>query len=348
MNRSLSVSLLAFAGLLGSATVASAQSVELRMATLAPTGSQWEKTLSAGGVLVASGTKNRVTVKYFADGGQGDEVDYVRKINAGQLDGAAVTSTGLAMIDPSIKVLELPMMFADVKEMDYVRNKMWKHFQKKFEKKGYLLGQPGDVGPIYFLSKNKVESLADLKNQKVWRWGDDDVTKEMYSQLGLTGVPLGVPEVEGNLTGGKINACYGPPLAAMTLGWTPPKVKYMTKMSMAYGIGATIIKLDALKNISADDQKVIAKVEKKTAKKLLKAVRKDNDQSLKQMIRKGVKQVATSADMVTDFTNAAQATWKALVGKTYSQDELDDVLKYRDEYRAKHGSATKTTAAAKP
>ena len=337
MNRSLTVSLLAFAGLLGTASVAAADTVELRMATLAPTGSRWEKTLSDGGTKVADGTESRVTVKYFADGGQGDEVDYIRKINAGQLDGAAVTTTGLAMIDPSIKVLELPMMFTDVKEMDYVRKKMWKHFQKKFEKKGFLLGEPGDVGPIYFLSKNKVESLADLKNQKVWRWGDDDVVKEMYSQLGLSGVALGVPEVEGNLTGGKINACYGPPLAAMTLGWTPPKVKYITKMSMAYGIGATVIKLDALKNVSDADKKVIKKAEKKVAKALLKAVRKDNDQSLKQMKRKGVKEVTVKDDMVSDFRTAAEATWKSLVGKLYSQDELDDVLKYRDEYRAKKG-----------
>jgi TRAP-type C4-dicarboxylate transport system substrate-binding protein len=219
--------------------------------------------------------------------------------------------------------------------MDYVRKKMWKHFQKKFEKKGFLLGEPGDVGPIYFLSKNKVETLADLKNQKVWRWGDDPVVKEMYTQLGLSGVPLGVPEVEGNLTGGKINACYGPPLAAMTLGWTPPKVKYITKFSMAYGMGATVIKLDALKNVTAADQKNIAKIQKAIAKKLMKAVRKDNDLSLKQMKRKGVKVVETKPEMIAEFTTAAEATWKALVGTVYSQDELDDVLKHRDAYRAK-------------
>jgi TRAP-type C4-dicarboxylate transport system substrate-binding protein len=326
---------MALAGLGGSASVAAADNVELRMATLAPTGSRWEKTLSDGGTQIATKTSDRVTVKYFADGGQGDEVDYIRKINAGQLDGAAVTTTGLAMIDPSIKVLELPMMFETVEEMDYVRKKMWKHFQKKFEKKGFQLGEAGDVGWIFFLSKNKVESLADLKNQKVWRWGDDDVVKEMYKQLGLTGVPLGVPEVEGNLTGGKINACYGPPLAAMTLGWTPPKVKYITSMPMAYGIGATVIKLDAIKNVSKDDLKAIDKIQKSVAKKLKKAVRKDNDASLKQMKRKGVKEVTVSEDMVKEFAKAAEATWKALAGKLYTQDELDDVLKYRDEYRAK-------------
>jgi TRAP-type C4-dicarboxylate transport system substrate-binding protein len=87
--------------------------------------------------------------------------------------------------------------------------------------------------------------------------------------------------------------------------------------------------------VSADDRKVITKVEKKVAKGLLKSVRKDNDQSLKQMKRKGIKVVEQSEDMISAFATAAEATWKALAGKLYSQDELDDVIKYRDEYRAK-------------
>ena len=332
MKRNVLLSLATLAALTGTAA---AENVELRMATLAPTGSRWEKTLTEGGTQIAKATENRVTVKYYADAGQGDERDYIRKINAGQLDGAAVTSVGLAMIDPSIKVLELPMMFETIEEMDYVRKKMWKHFQKKFEKKGFQLGEPGDVGWIYFLSKNKVSALKDLKNQKVWMWADDAVVKAMYSKLGVSGVPLGVPEVEANLTAGKINACYGPPLAAMTLGWTPPKIKYMTSMPMAYSIGATVIKLDALKKLSQDDFKKVEKITKKISKGLMKAVRKDNTESQKQMKRKGVTVVDTPADMIADFRTAAESVWKELAGKVYSQAELDDVLKYRDEFRAK-------------
>jgi TRAP-type transport system periplasmic protein len=332
MKRNVLLSLATLAALTGTAA---AENVELRMATLAPTGSRWEKTLTEGGTQIAKATENRVTVKYYADAGQGDERDYIRKINAGQLDGAAVTSVGLAMIDPSIKVLELPMMFETIEEMDYVRKKMWKHFQKKFEKKGFQLGEPGDVGWVYFLSKNKVSALKDLKNQKVWMWADDAVVKAMYSKLGVSGVPLGVPEVEANLTAGKINACYGPPLAAMTLGWTPPKIKYMTSMPMAYSIGATVIKLDALKKLSQDDFKKVEKITKKISKGLMKAVRKDNTESQKQMKRKGVTVVDTPADMIADFRTAAESVWKELAGKVYSQAELDDVLKYRDEFRAK-------------
>ena len=47
--------------------------------------------------------------------------------------GAAVTAVGLAMIDESIRVLELPMMFESVEELDYVADKLWPYFQKKMK-----------------------------------------------------------------------------------------------------------------------------------------------------------------------------------------------------------------------
>jgi TRAP-type transport system periplasmic protein len=336
MMRLTSLLSVAAAFALASASTARAENVELRLATLAPSGSPWMEVLGKAQAEIKDKTGGRVTLKYYEGGQQGDERDFVRKIGLGQLDGAAITSIGLAMIDESIRVLELPMMFSSAEELDYVADKMWPYFQKKFEKKGYELGDEGDVGWVYFLSKKKVSTLADLKDQKVWMWGDDKVVQETFKVLGVSGVPLGVPEVDANLTSGKINACYGPPLAAMTLGWAS-KVKYMTSMPMSYAIGATVIKLDAMKKISADDLKKIKKITKKVSKDLRKSVRKDNKNAEKQMQRKGVQITNVDAAMVADFQKASEQVWKNLVGKVYSQDELDMVLKYRAEYRAKKG-----------
>jgi len=202
---------------LAAARPAHADNAELRIATLAPAGSPWMDVLDKASVEIKDKTSSRVTLKYFEGGQQGDERDFVRKIKLGQLDGAAVTSIGLAMIDESIRVLELPMMFDSVDELDYVADKMWPYFQKKFEKKGFRLNDRGEVGWIYFLSKNKVESLNDLKGQKLWMWGDDQLVGAMFKKLGLNGVPLGVPEVDAALTSGKIDAAYGSPVAAVDL-----------------------------------------------------------------------------------------------------------------------------------
>lgn len=314
---------------------AAAQNVELRLATLAPPGSAWMKILDRGAAEVAKKTESRVTIKYYAGGVQGDERDVVRKIRLGQLDGAAVTSVGLAMIDESIRVLELPMMFETIEEMDYVRDKMWPYFVKKFEKKGFKLNEPGDVGWVYFMSKAKVEKLADLKGAKIWQWGDDQLVRSIFGKLSLNGVPLGVPEVDAALTSGRINACYSSPLAAVALQWNT-KVKFMTEMPMSYAIGATVISIPAYEKATEADRKAVQKITKTMGKKLRATVRKDNVSAAKQMTRKGVTIVKTSPEMIADFRKAAESVWKEMAGKMYSQAELDMVLKYRDEFRAKN------------
>ena len=280
-------------GMSAAPRVAAADPVELRIATLAPSGSKWMEVLDKAAGDVATKTSNRVTLKYFEGGSQGDERDFVRKIKLGQLDGAAVTSIGLSMIDESIRVLELPMMFDTVDELDYVADKLWPSFQAKFEKKGFKLNDRGEVGWIYFLSKNKIEKIDDIKSQKVWQWGDDALVGAMYKKIGVNGVPLGVPEVDAALTGGRINAAYGSPIAAVALQWYT-KVKYMTSMPMRVAIGATVVSLDALKKISDEDQKAVQAIGTASSKKLRKAIRKENENATETMGRKGVTIVTTS------------------------------------------------------
>jgi TRAP-type C4-dicarboxylate transport system substrate-binding protein len=305
---------------------AKADPTEVRLATLAPSGSPWMAVLDKAAGEIKTKTAGRVTMKYFEGGQQGDERDFVRKIKLGQLDGAAVTSIGLAMIDESIRVLELPMMFNSAEEVDYVADKMWPYFK---------LNDRGEVGWIYFLSKNKVETVADLKGQKIWQWGDDQLVGAMFKKLGLNGVPLGVPEVDGSLTSGRISACYGSPIAAVALQWYT-KIKYMTSMPMSFAIGATVVSLESLKKMSPEDQKAVEQIGKSASKKLRKVIRKANEDAKNTMTRKGVTVVQTPVAMIDQFTKMAAEVQTQLTGKVYSKEELAMVIKYRDEFRAKH------------
>lgn len=331
------------------AQAAPAGAVELRIASLAPSGSPWMSVLDKASGEIKEKTGGRVTLKYFPGGQQGDERDFIRKIKAGQLDGAAITAIGLSMIDESIRVLELPMMFATVEELDYVADKMWPYFQAKFEKKGFKLNDRGEVGWTYFLSKNKVETLADLKSQKLWMWGDDALVGAMFRKLGVNGVPLGVPEVDSALTSGRINACYGSPVAAVALQWYT-KVKYMTTMPMAFGIGATVMNIESLKKVPEADLKTMQTIARAASKKLRKTIRKAGDDAKSTMVRKGITVVTTPPATVAEFTKQAEQVWKDLAGKVYTQAELDMVLKYRAEHRAKGGKpgATPATPATPP
>jgi TRAP-type C4-dicarboxylate transport system substrate-binding protein len=309
---------------------------EVRIATLAPEGSPWMGVLDKAASEIKEKTSSRVKLKYFAGGQQGDERDFVDKIKLGQLDGAAVTSIGLAMIDESIRVLELPMIFDSAEEVDYVADKMWPYFQAKFEKKGFKLNDRGEVGWIYFLSKNKVTNLGELKAQKIWQWGDDKLVGTLFGKLGLNGVKLGVPEVDPSLTSGRINACYGSPVAAVALQWYS-KIKFMTSMPMSFAIGATVVSMKSLEKLSAEDQKTLEEIGSANAKKLRKVIRRANEDAQATMVKKGITVVETPQAMKDEFTKLAMTVHTDLMAKgVYTKDEYDRVIKARDEYRAKH------------
>ena len=312
---------------------AQATADEQRIATLAPSGSTWMKTLERSAVEIEKATAGRVTIKYYPNGVQGDERDVIRKMGLGQLDGAAVTAVGLSLVYEGIRVLELPRMFDSIEEMDYVRDKMWPYFRKKFLAKDFVLGDPGDVGPVHFFSQNPVRQLADLRKAKVWLWSDDPLAKAMFKKLNINAVPMGVPDVLPSLTTGRINAAYNSPLGAVALQWST-KVKYMTGLQMTYSQGSSIFRKDVWMRASKEDREAISKVLRKQSQKLRGLVRRDNRTATKQMEQKGMQQVDTSPEMIREFDAAAQEIWKDLVGKVYTQEELDMVLKYRDEYRA--------------
>jgi len=323
---------LAVAGVLASAP-ARADGTELRIATLAPSGSTWSKKLAKASEDIKEKTEGRVALKWYEGGTQGDERDFVRKMGLGQLDGAAVTSVGLSMIDESIRVLELPGLFESVEELDYVADKMWPRFQAEFKKKDYILADRGEVGWVYVLSKNEIKSIANLKSAKAWLWGDDTIVKALYKKLGVPGVPLGVPEVDAALTSNRIDACYTSPLAAVALQWST-KVKYRTDLALFYSMGATVLTKKAFEGLTPADQKTFLDRMKKSGNDIRKAVRKDNADADKSMARAGVK-VTPFADKA-EFQKQAEGVWTDLAGKVYPKELLDQVLKYRDEYRAKH------------
>ncbi len=109
----------------------SSAQTQLRIATLAPPGSAWDKELQRASTDLAARTQGRITITWYPAGPFPDEHDVAKKMGLRQLDGAELTSEGLAMIDPSVRMLELPGMFDSIEETDYVVERGWPSLQKR-------------------------------------------------------------------------------------------------------------------------------------------------------------------------------------------------------------------------
>ncbi len=307
----------------------------LKIATLAPEGSSWMKLFHEWGNNIEKRTGGRVKLKFYAGGIKGDERDAVRRMRGGEINGAAVTAVGLGLIQPEVRVLEVPFLFRGYEELDHVRNKLDAEFKKKFEERGYVLLSWGDVGPVHLFSNTPVKSRADLTQMKLWAWTDDPIIRTLFEVLGLNGVPLGVPAVLPSLHTGLINACYGSPLSTVALQWHS-KVKYMTQMVLSQSVGAAVVTKKAWDEFPADVQAVVMEESKALQAKLLKSVRDDNVVSEKKMISQGVQVVPTPPALEAEFQKEAKAVAKKLEGQLYSTAFRSQVEKLVAEYRQGH------------
>jgi len=96
----------------------------LKFATLIPTGTSWTKLLDSWVNEVELKSNGRIKFKMYPGGVMGDEPDVLRKIRKGQLHGGLFTGYGIGRIYSPARVLEVPFLFKNTDESDYVREQI--------------------------------------------------------------------------------------------------------------------------------------------------------------------------------------------------------------------------------
>src|SRR5262250_3984147 len=128
----------------------------LKLATLVPEGSVWDKNIKQMAEEWKTATDGRVTVTVFAGNTQGDEPQILRKMRVDALQAAAFTAVGLGSIDASFNVFDIPFFFASYDELNYVTDKLTPEIRKRLEPKGFVLLNWGGGGWAQVFTKTPV------------------------------------------------------------------------------------------------------------------------------------------------------------------------------------------------
>lgn len=310
-------------GLTFSATAVNA--TELKFATLAPQGTSLYKALQQAGEEIKTKTGGRVTFTIFGGGTAGDEKDFVRKMNFGELQGAALTGVGLGIINPEVRVLELPFLFKDQASVDRTYAALKPYFADSFLKKGFVMLGWAEVGFVNIFSNKPIKKQADLKGVKMWMWAGDPLAEEMYKALGVTPVPLAITDVLTSLQTGMIDGAYAPPLGAIAFQWQT-KTKFVTDINLVNGTGALVISKKEWDKISAADQAAVKAVLDAKSVQLTASSRKENAESKSALQAAGLQVIVPAQADVDELRKLGEQVQKNLVGKLYSQQLLDKVL----------------------
>jgi TRAP-type C4-dicarboxylate transport system substrate-binding protein len=289
------------------AGVAPAQT--LKLATLVPEGSLWDKAVRELGARLGSDTAGRVRFQVYPGGVAGDEPDLLRKLRAGQLQAALFSAPGLGDIDPASYVFQVPLLYEDDAEVQLVLEELRPVLARRLEEKGLVLVHWGAAGWLRIFSSKPVASYADFKARKQFVWGTDGRQARWYRELGLEPVSLAATDVLPGLQTGLIESLPVTPLAALSLQWFR-SAPYMLEDRFAPLLGGLVVAKSAWSRLSEADRAAFLALGRETERRLFEEVPLREAQALEEMRQRGL--------TIASVPAGDRAQWLAL-GRGFQQ-----------------------------
>jgi TRAP-type C4-dicarboxylate transport system substrate-binding protein len=323
---------LATAALFATPATFAAEPVVVKMATLVPAGSSWNKSLQELAQKWQQVSGGRVVLKIYAGGVAGDDADVVRKMRLGTLNAGLLATTGLADIDRSVLALQIPMLYADYDEADWVADKMTPNLEALFDAKGFVVLAWVDGGWAHFFTKTPARTPEELKTAKLFTWAGDDKYTELWKGAGFNAIPLPATEISTALQTGLVNALCTTPQVAAIMQWYN-SAKFMTDVNWALLLGAVVIDKKAWEKIPADTRPALLSATRETGNLLRKQARAEELESVQALKKRGVNVVTPGPAELESWRKLSESVFPLVRGKYMPAEAFDMAIKFSAQYR---------------
>ncbi len=308
---------------------------EVRLATIAPEGTPWSDQLAAMKKRIESESKGRIKFVTYTGGQLGGEVETLRSLQRGRIQAWGGSIGAVTSIIPELQLLELPYLFFNEKEADYVLDEvLYKPFSSLLDSKGFILHSWNENGWRHFGTKRKpVLKTEDLKGLKV-RSQESPIHIEMWKAFGASPVPISIPEVMSALQTGLVDGFDNSTLFATATGWYQ-SINHFVLSAHMYQPGAIIFNKKFWDSLPQDLQKILLGDPKKEAETGRKGVRAIEPEIIALLESEGVK--------VHKMTDAQKQEFAKLVQPVHTQfrniigaDLFDRMQKSLKDFRGKN------------
>lgn len=303
----------------------------IKLATVVPDGSVWDKNLKQMAEEWKAATGGRVTVTVYGGASQGDEATVLRKMRLDALQAASFTAVGLGSIDAAFNVFDVPFFFESYDELNYVTAKLTPTIAKRLDAKGFVLLNWGHGGWTQIFTKRPVKTLDDLKSIKLYTSAGNDRMVQWFKANGFQPRAMAMTDIMTGLTTGMIEGLPTPALLAQVFQWYR-QTPYMLDIGLAPVVGASIITKKAWNAIPAGDRPKLLASAAGVEKRLQAEVPKQDQAAVADLTKLGV--TVTKANG-PEWRAEADALAKTMRGEMVPPEIFDLATKARDEYRKK-------------
>ena len=233
------------------------EAVTLRIATVAPEGTPWEKQLRGLKSHIEGQSGGRIKVRLFMGGSLGGEKALVRRVAQGSLEAFAGSAGALGSEVPELNVIEAPYVFDSAAQADaaldgpalpLVRTAVQSH--------GFVFGIWAENGfRSWFTRERAITNPADLRGLRM-RSQESTAHLECYRAFGASPVPIDVTNVLTSLQTGVVDGFDNTPLFAFATSWYQG-ARHLNLSEHSYQPGLVVYSQTWFNTLPADLQQML-------------------------------------------------------------------------------------------
>jgi TRAP-type C4-dicarboxylate transport system substrate-binding protein len=303
-----------------------------KIGSLAPEGSVWTTRFADFAKEVTAKTNGEVAFKIYSGGVMGDDRAMYRKMRVGQLQGGGFTMTGISEVVSDFRILSIPFLFKSYDEVDRVIAGLYPTFQKEFNENGMELLAMSEVGFVYTMSSKPVTSIATLRQSKCWAPENDPVSQAFLKSIGITPIPLTIPDVLSSLQTGLIDTVFNSLYGTIVMQWFT-RTNCLTDVPFGYAYGGVIFSKAAFDKLPPAYATICRDLAKKHFGGLLADTRKSNEEAMATLKKNGVKMVSFPESDLAELRKYRDKTVQAVSGTAFSKEMYDETMRLLAEVR---------------
>ena len=296
---------------------------ELKIATLAPSGTGWEKVLKQYEKAVEKATNNEINVRVFLGGVMTDDENYsVEMLVKGDIQGVGATTGAVATVVKALEAIEIPFLFKTSQEADFVLDKHIKDKVKDlFDAEGITFGFWSENGFRHFGADwGAVLEPSDLKGRDV-RSQESYPHLEMWKALGAVAQAIPTGEVPTALKGGSVHGFDQSLLYATAGGWHT-YIKHLTLSAHIYQPAVICFNKKWFESLPTEYQKVLVDEGEKLVRKGREAIRKANKKLIKVFEDAGVEVHTLTDEQRKKFVEKTKGVRDKVAKRSSDHEEL--------------------------
>ncbi|MGB9907199.1 MAG: TRAP transporter substrate-binding protein DctP [Candidatus Saccharicenans sp.] len=308
--------------------------IEIKIGSVAPERSPWHTALLKVARDWETITAGQVKVRVYPGGIVGSELDMIRKVRLGVLQGAVLTNMGMMKIEKSVLVLNLPFLINDDDEFNYVFERLKPIFETRIEENGFKVVQWTKSGWVYFFTKGPVLNPDDLKKYKISITKDDPDLEQVWERMGYKVVPQDTKDMLIGLESGMVSAIYLPAVMAAS-GQYFALAPHLLAPKLSPLVGGLVLSRKTWDQIPETFRQPMLEAAERHTAELNQEIDQLEEEAMKAMKEHGLVINYPSEKEMGLWREAAARAIESLVGRIIPADIYQMTMDFVREYRAK-------------